>query len=456
MAPAVKDRALLISAAGLLDARRAVGGGVGVLVEQGPEWPAWRVLAAGPTDEVGRHEAAAGALRLDRPDGVLIPGLVNAHTHLDLTAVGPRRYDPEGGFCSWIEMVRAARTADAGSVLDAVTEGVARSLRGGVVAVGDIAGASRIEPGEALASSPLVGVCFGEFFCLSRADDTSRARIVSLVDRLRSVVETRPGLRAGVQPHAPYSVSAEMFLWSALWAAERGVPVATHLAESPEECRLIAHGDGPLRDMLERLGVWNDWFAGTLARPRSPVEHFTEGLIAARPLAAHVNACSESDLKTLARSGVTVAYCPRCSSYFGRERDFGPHRYRDMLSAGIPVVLGTDSVINLPPDQSDRLSTLDEVRFLSKRDGSDALTLMAMATTLGAAALGLEPDAYLFPGADRSVPAVMAGLNIVRIDPAFRDEPVAGVMLGEGPPALLSASGEPAGPRGRTVTQPPS
>ena len=90
-----------------------------------------------------------------------------------------------------------------------------------------------------------------------------------------------------------------------------------------------------------------------------------------------------------------VVYCPRCSDYFGRHHDFGPHRYRDMMGMGIHVSLGTDSIINLPGG-TERISTLDEMAFLRARDGTDSTTLLAMATPGGANALSFDPSLFTF------------------------------------------------------------
>lgn len=107
----------------------------------------------------------------------------------------------------------------------------------------------------------------------------------------------------------------------------------------------------------------------------------------AREMAAvHCNDISDSDLATLASTETPVLYCPRSSGYFGgAHRDFGPHRYRDMLASGITVALGTDSIVNL--DTPDRISVWDEMRYLYQRDGTDPLTLLTMATTNAATAL---------------------------------------------------------------------
>lgn len=126
-------------------------------------------------------------------------------------------------------------------------------------------------------------------------------------------------------------------------------------------------------------------------------------------LVAHVNDADDAAIRTLAHTRASVVYCPRASAYFAADRRFGPHRYRDMLTAGVRVALGTDSVVNL--DTPDRISILDEMRLLHRRDATDARTLLTMATVNGAAALGLNPGWFRL----RTAPQRLAGLISIQI-----------------------------------------
>ncbi|MBY0261785.1 MAG: amidohydrolase family protein, partial [Phycisphaerales bacterium] len=124
----------------------------------------------------------------------------------------------------------------------------------------------------------------------------------------------------------------------------------------------------------------------------------------------HVNDATDAAIGLLAKTGASVVYCPRASAYFAAESRFGPHRYRDMLAAGIPVALGTDSIVNLPasaaatPAESPQgrgISIFDEMRLLHARDGTDPFTLIQMATINGAKAIGLDPAAFSFASAGK-------------------------------------------------------
>jgi len=345
-------------------------------------------------------------------NSVLIPGLVNAHAHLDLTHIGPLPYDPAGGFVGWLGQVVNRRAPEADGVRASVRDGIARSLRGGVVALGDIAGVCRTEPIEELRDSPLIGVSFLEFFGIGDRAEGVRAHVSETLDRAAASLGGQQRVRLGLSPHAPYTVGVSSYRWAQQQCAGRGMPLCTHLAESPEEHDLAVTGGSAFVGLLQRLGVWDDSVAAEFGHGQTPVGRLSQILSDGRVLAVHVNDCSDLDLDTLRATGAQVIYCPRSSAYFQHERRFGPHRYRDMLSAGITVALGTDSVLNLPPQECDRISTLDEMRFLHRRDRTDPATLFAMATAAGARVLGLDESLFRFPERE----GLMAGITAVGVD----------------------------------------
>ncbi|MCA9280727.1 MAG: amidohydrolase family protein [Phycisphaeraceae bacterium] len=410
----------LISAAGVADATGACASPGAMLIECGS---AVRVLAVGTPRQVASHPAAGSAERVDRPDAVLIPGLVNAHTHLDLTSVGPRAYDRKNGFSAWLSMVMRHRATDPQDIHRAVGEGVARSLAGGVVAVGDIAGTGRLEAAEALRASPLLGVSFVEYFGNG-----------GVPDGLRSMAAGR--VRMGVQPHAPYSAGPDLYRA----ALASGMPLSTHLAESMAERELLTRGTGPMRAFLESIGVWSDVVAarfGGVGGARTAVDYLREFIGSGEAIVlAHVNDADDADIELLEKSNCSVVYCPRSHEYFGNDVDLGPHRYREMLDAGINVALGTDSIINVPSAQSHRLSTLDEMRLLRERDGTDPGLLLRMATVNGARALGLNESLFDFSAGEI---AGVAAVDVQGTDPTL--DPLTRVMeAGEGIALLAGAN----------------
>jgi cytosine/adenosine deaminase-related metal-dependent hydrolase len=405
--PRTQPFCIRISAGGLADADHARPGPIALWIKCPMPSPAKgpiradrpRILLISSPDDPA---APPHDLAIDRPESVLIPGLVNAHTHLDLTALAPRPHDPAlpGAFTNWADMIRRERPATHESIADSVRLGVRLGLAGGVVAVGDIAGAAggraTLTALDTLAESPIHGICFTEFFGIGTRAGDAMDLLPALAERLGARPTGR--LRPGLQPHAPYSVSRAVYERAARLAMEHGLPISTHLAETLEEGEFVAHATGAKRAFLEALGLWSDAELADLGRGEHPVEHLSPILGITPFLLAHLNDTDDAAIGTLARTGASVAYCPRASAYFGAPASLGPHRYREMLEAGVNVSLGTDSIVNL--DTPDRISVLDDARLLVRRDGLDARTAFAMMTTRGAAALGLDPDAFRFrPGA---------------------------------------------------------
>lgn len=362
-----------------------------------------RVLAVGSGLEVGSHPAAAGAVEVDLQQSVVLPGMVNAHTHLDLTHLGPQPHDPATGFVAWVERIRAGRATDPAAIRASVERGIELSLRAGVVLVGDIAGAAkglpRVEPFAVLAESGLSGVSFLEFFAMGTREGLGLSRLeAALAEAEAGGGFCRGGARLGVQPHAPNTVSLAGYRRAVELSQQHGLRLSTHLAETLEEREFIAQGTGPQREMLERFGFWDDAILECVGQGRSPVEHLG-GVFGEVPFVlAHLNDTGPDLERTIeALANASVVYCPRASTYFDAPSRFGPHRYREMLEAGINVCLGTDSIVNLPSgvdgDNGTGLSVLEEARLLSRRDGVDAGVLLSMLTVNGCRALGWDAGA---------------------------------------------------------------
>jgi cytosine/adenosine deaminase-related metal-dependent hydrolase len=371
-----------VRAAWLADGRGACFA-PGVLVLRGRT-----VVAAGSPESVG---VPGGLVTwVDASDSAVIPALVNAHTHLDLTLV-PRIPEPKH-FFQWLGGVRSARlsmTAD--DVRQSVIAGVQRLDAGGVAAVGDIAGTHALQASLAACTAMgLDGCVFEEVFGMGPRVPASLAALEAVTPAAASGHAGR--IRRGVQPHAPYSCDRRVFEA----ALRSGLPVSTHLAESVDERRFLADGSGPFRDLLESFGLWDGTFS---AGARHPIDWMAERLRAAlagpagrqtRVLCAHLNDIDDQALALLATLPIDVAYCPRASEFFGHVG----HRYRAMRAAGVNVCLGTDSALNL--DTPDRISTVDDLRLLMRRDQLPLSDALEMATVAGARALGLEPSRWDF------------------------------------------------------------
>lgn len=411
-----------------------------------PDAAGWhsRLLAIGRPVEVDVHPAASAPslITVERPASVLIPGLVNAHTHLDLTHLGAMPHDPSGGFVSWVERIRTGRRTDPSEIAASVRLGVASAAASGTVAVGDIGGAVLGRPNlaawQALRDSGMRGVSYLEFFAIGNAIDRALSALAGVFDGGEGHVAADRGAALGLQPHAPNTVALRGYHEAVEMAGRGRLRISTHLAETPEERQFVMHARGPQRELLERLGIWSDDILVDVGHGRHPVAHLADVLRQAPMLVAHVNDADDDAIDTMATTGTSVAYCPQASEYFAAAKHFGPHRYRDMLAAGVNVAIGTDSIVNLPTGNDGRaeLSVLNEIRRLWRRDHTDPVLLLRMATLNGALALGLPPEPFRL-----SVGRPLAGLLAV----CTADRPPAAadwlaVMLeSDAPPEVLFA-----------------
>ncbi|MHC4219974.1 MAG: amidohydrolase family protein, partial [Planctomycetota bacterium] len=206
-------------------------------------------------------------------------------------------------------------------------------------------------------------------------------------------------------------------------AARLGLPLATHLAETPQELQFVATADGPLAEFLHRLGLWD---SSIEARHAHPVDYLAGVLATAPVLAAHVNYAEPQHFARLAEWRTTVAYCPRASVYFGHP----PHPYRVMIDAGVNVALGTDGFMCL--DTPDRISILDEMRLLYRRDGTNPATLLHMATAAGATGLGYEAGLVTLE------PGPILGLIAAPFDSSSSWDPLRQVLMRDDPPRWVA------------------
>lgn len=363
----IDARPILIRASAVIDAAGTSCAPGAVLVDEG------RVVAAGDPAAIGMPD---GVLVQDCPDAVLVPGLVNAHTHLDLTLVGPRPYS--GSFTDWISLVRAERPVDDGAIADAVRAGIELSAAGGTAALGDIAGVGSLIPGGVMDDAGVRGVSYVEFFGIGD-------RAAAAVEAIEALVAAPPAwstVRFGLQPHAPYSCADSVFRA----AAAQALPVATHLAETVAEMEFLAAGTGQFAAMLESFGISDALGAGSGSEPVRDVAALLDG--PGPRLAVHLNHATEADAAALRASGVSVVVCPRASRYFGEPG--GPHPLRVLHDAGVNVALGTDSIIG--QDRHDRMSVLDEIPLVDV----DAMTALELVTVNGAVALGLDSRDFTF------------------------------------------------------------
>jgi aminodeoxyfutalosine deaminase len=303
---------------------------------------------------------AAGARTpdIDFGNGAIIPGLVNAHTHLDLSGTRGAT-PPTSDFVAWLrQVIGHRRTQNANDI----RAGLDESLRFGTTLIGDIAAGG--SSWSALADAPVWAVCFRELLGLRH--ELVMAAWAELVHWVNDHPDT-PTCRAGVSPHAPYSVHKAM-----IEAAARLWPICIHLAETMAERELLESQSGPFVPFLQDLGVWDpsglapswDWIAWKASR-------------APNALFAHGNYLPPN---TPLPPNATIVYCPRTHAAFGHT----PYPLIEFLRHGVRVALGTDSLASNP--DLDVLAEARHVHRMFPDVTGDAI--LRMATLNGAEALG--------------------------------------------------------------------
>ena len=310
----------------------------------------------------------------------ILPGLVNAHTHLELTHL--RGQLPERRPISqWLYALRA-RWPGTHDLDAAVEDGAAEALATGTTALADVCHNNRAW--RTLKATPLRALCFAEVMGIGPLADAAIPRLKQHVKGCRA---TRR-LRFGVSPHAPYTTGEDVYRQAVAVARRRRWPVATHLAETESERQFLLRGSGRLLDFLMHMGLMNSKVQIPGCTPVTFARRV--GLFDGPCLLAHVNCVDDAEMKILASSGASVVCCPRSNDFFGRSG----HRYAEMLDIGINVAIGTDSLAS-----NSSLSMVDELARLRTEAKVDNQTLLKMATVNGAKALGWDDRAgSLEPG----------------------------------------------------------
>lgn len=349
---------------------------------------------------VGRWQDVPAAERgqvTDLGDVALLPGLINAHCHLDYTDLAGQ-LAPTPSFTDWIKGL-AELKEDCGysEYAQSWLNGARMLLTSGTTTVADIEAVPELLP-EVHNATPLRVHSFLEMTGVKsrRAPAEILNEIVVRIDSLRS-----PRGSFGLSPHAPYSTVPELFQLSARVARERRWRVTTHLAESLPEFEMFSRRRGDLYQWLRLQRDVSDCGAG------SPVQHAARnGLLGPNLLAVHVNYLADGDAELLAKRQTHVVHCPRSHAYFKHQR----FPARELAVAGVNLCLGTDSLVSVlkKRGQRPRLSMFDEMRALTATEPELApRDILRMATVNGAAALGLRGQiGVLTPGAFADLIAV--------------------------------------------------
>jgi cytosine/adenosine deaminase-related metal-dependent hydrolase len=327
-----------------------------------------RITAVGKWTEAENKSEAE-----DLGEVILMPGLVNAHCHLDYTDFVGAIPAPRS-FTEWINaIVDLKADVDDAAHRESWLHGAAQCLRHGTTTLGNIETRPDLLP-ELWAATPLRMGSFLELIVIRANSDAAQA-VADLADWIAN--HKPPRGHAGLSPHAPYTTKPDLLKA----CAATGLPLAMHLAESVEEDEMFRQGAGALYERLAAAGrEMADCGSG------SPIEHAKRhGVLREGTLAIHGNYLDDDDIRLLAENQVSLVHCPRSHAYFGH----APFRAEALRAAGVNLCLGTDSLATMR-DGDAKLSLFDELR--AHREAFPDLeleTLLQCVTINPARALGM-------------------------------------------------------------------
>ena len=316
----------------------------------------------------------------DLGDVILLPGLINAHCHLDYTDFAGK-IPPTRFFTDWIKSIVALKaTATYSEYAASWVAGARMLLRTGTTTVADIEAVPELLP-DAWNTTPLRVYSFLEMTGL-KSGCPPRDILDETLVRIDALPAVPPKNLAGLSPHSPYTTTAELLRLTASESLQRGCRVTTHVAESEQEFEMFMHRRGGLFDWLKTQRDMTDCGHG------SPVQHLDRcGLLTGNFLAVHVNYLWQQDAALLAQRNCSVVHCPSSHAYF-RHRAF-PRE--SLAAAGVNLCLGTDSLASVIRVRTHpfELSLFDEMKLFAVNH-PDLLpaTIVQMATLNGARALG--------------------------------------------------------------------
>lgn len=356
------------------------------------------IRAVGPRSEI---DAGDDVALIELGAAILLPGLVNVHAHPELA--GMRGLLEDLPFHQWIPALRRAKegASPEGDLAAAARWTCLEAVAAGVTTLAgtEDSGASL----DAMREAGLRGIVYREVF--GPAPEQATRAVQDLMQKVEGMRHTATDLvHVGVSPHAPYTVSDNLFRLVASYATAQRLPVAVHVAESEVESQLVIDGDGPFAAGLRTRGI------ETPPRAASPIALLEQtGILATRPLLIHCVRVDGDDIRRIAAAGATVAHCPVANARLGH----GIAPVVELDAAGVTIGIGSDSVAS-----NNRIDLIEEARTaqlmqrarLRSAGALDAEKLLWMLTLDGARALGLDSRiGSLEDGKDADLCAVRIG-----------------------------------------------
>ncbi|GAC1411872.1 MAG: amidohydrolase [Gemmatimonadaceae bacterium] len=339
------------------------------------------VVRDGVITYVGARVGAPSGEDYDLGDAILLPGLVNTHTHLELTAM--RGFLENCRFPEWIDKLRLSRNEilDEEMLLDSARFGIVEGLEAGITTYADTCSSGVAM--QAMRELGVRGTMYQEVFGPDPSE--SETALCDLEERVEKLVRGQTELVAlGVSPHAPYTVSDALYAAAVKFANERQLPLAMHIAESEPERELVVSGSGEFGDRWRSRGI------PVSPRARSPIALLERhGALERGPLLIHCVRVDDADIEIMAHHRCAVAHCPASNAKFGH----GIAPLLPMMAAGVRIGLGSDSVAS-----NNRMDILDEARLAvlihraatRRHDAFGAHQALELATMGGARALEID------------------------------------------------------------------
>jgi len=330
---------------------------------------------------VGSREDAPAGPDYDLGEAILLPGLINTHTHLELTAM--RGFLENCQFAAWIDKLRQSRNEvlDDAMLLDSARFGITEGIEAGITTYADTCSSGVVL--QAMRELGVRGIMYQEVFGPDPSQSSGAMR--ELEERIEKLHGAQTDLVSlGVSPHAPYTVSDALYDAASKFANERALPLAMHIAEGEAENDIVVSGTGEFADRWRRRGIPVE------RRARSPIALLEKhGALERGPLLIHCVRVDDADIAIMARHRCAVAHCPASNAKFGH----GIAPLLPIMAAGIRVGMGSDSVAS-----NNRMDILDEARLAvlihraatRKHDAFGAHQALELATIGGARALGFE------------------------------------------------------------------
>jgi aminodeoxyfutalosine deaminase len=343
-------------------------------IAQPPIGDGWVAVEEGRISGLGRSAELPAGAEVVAVDGAIMPGLVNAHTHLELSWMRDQ-VPPAPSMPQWVERLMALRRTVGHEPAEPIIEAIREARASGTTLFGDIT--NTFAAYEPLFESEMSAAVFRELLGFNAEDPA--IPVAAVVQQIAALTPSAK-LRPSIVPHAPYSVAPS--LMRAIAEASRGSRISMHVGESAEEIEFLHTGQGAWRELLTRLGVWTDAWQP----PRTgPIDYIAScGLVSDRLLAVHGVQLTDDELHTLASAGATLVTCPRSNRWVGAGDPPIDRFYR----SGVRVAVGTDSLASV--EDLNVFAELKRMRDLAP--AVPARQILESATKSGADALGFGSE----------------------------------------------------------------